>query len=58
MNEALALHLMLRLRGVNSEIVMGGRLSETKQFQAHAWLEVNGQAIIGLDPENSFQRFS
>lgn len=56
--EALALHFMLRRRNIHSEVVLGAKLNEQKQFQAHAWLEVNGQAIFGLDPHNSFQRFS
>ncbi len=55
--EALALHLMLRRRSINSEIILGAKLDQWKKFQAHAWLEMDGETTFGLDPQNSFQRF-
>lgn len=58
LSEALALHCMLRRRHIHSEVVLGAKLNEENKFQAHAWLEINGQAIFGLDPQNYFQRFS
>ncbi len=49
--QALAVKLMLMLRGYGSEIEVGVRRSGTT-FGAHAWLTSNGKVVIGGDSEN------
>lgn len=42
LEQSLALHVLLRRRGVPSELKLGVK---TRPFYAHAWVEVNGSAI-------------
>ena len=44
---ALALHLMLRRRGVASEIHYGIRKGGEGELSAHVWLSVDGETLIG-----------
>lgn len=48
---ALALRKMLLRRGVDSELRLGTRHEDDGHFQAHAWLEVCGQVVIGRLPD-------
>ena len=55
--EALALQQMLRYRGIKFALVLGAKLDDMRNFHAHAWLEVNGEAVFGADPDMCFERF-
>lgn len=47
LTRALALQAILARRGVPVELVLGVSRSASKEFLAHAWLEMDGQIIIG-----------
>ena len=44
LQQSLVLSCLLEQNGIKSEIRFGAR-KENRQFQAHAWVEVNGQTI-------------
>ena len=52
--EALTLWSMLRRRGVAAELVFGVDPSG-EQFEAHAWVEVDGHVLIGGVERPRFQ---
>jgi len=41
--------LMLRLRGIPSVVRLGAKLAPDRPFEAHAWLECEGAAVLGID---------
>ena len=44
---ALSMHVLLQRRGIPSEIKIGVARDEDGAFEAHAWVEYQGQVIIG-----------
>ena len=47
LTRALALQVILARRGIPVELVLGVSRSASKEFLAHAWLEKDGQILIG-----------
>ena len=47
LTRALALQIILARKGVSAELVLGVGRSASKEFLAHAWLEKDGQIVIG-----------
>lgn len=45
--QALAVCWMLRARGVDARLYYGVRHADRLEFQAHAWVEVDGKPVIG-----------
>lgn len=56
LTQALATQTLLRIKGQNSHIRIGVDKDENDNLIAHAWVEVNGQIIIGRDARQ--RRFS
>ena len=55
--QALATHYMLARRGVRSELRIGVAKDERGALQAHAWVEVHGNVVVGALPDlNRFER--
>ena len=50
----LALHWMLRRRGIASSLHYGASLSGRKGLAAHVWLTVEGRVILGGDVEEDY----
>ena len=51
---ALAGQALLRRRGQESSLHLGVALTESKGFEAHAWLEHRGQVILGESEAGRF----
>jgi hypothetical protein len=49
--KALATYLLLGRRGYQSDLRIGVAKLETGQLEAHAWVEVDGQVIMGNLPD-------
>ena len=47
LTQALAAQFLLKRRGVAAELRIGVAKSATGQFEAHAWVESDGQVVIG-----------
>jgi hypothetical protein len=47
LTQAISLHILLRRRGLESQIRVGVR-KETGIFEAHAWVESRGRILIGM----------
>jgi len=47
LTRALALQIILARKGVPAELVLGVGRSASDEFLAHAWLEKDGQIVIG-----------
>lgn len=47
LTRAQALQIMLARRGLSTDMVLGVARSASKDFLAHAWLEKDGQVLIG-----------
>lgn len=47
LTQALAAELLLARRGHDSELRIGVARGEGGRFEAHAWLEANGEIVIG-----------
>ena len=56
LTQALATHHLLDLQGESSELKVGVAKDSQGRLEAHAWLEVDGQIIIGKLPRH--QRFA
>lgn len=54
----LALHLMLRRRGIGSVLHYGVAQGEVEGLQAHVWVSVEGQAVIGGKEAPKFTRLA
>ena len=52
--QALALHAMLRRRGIVSEVLYGAARLENGELAAHAWLRHRGVVIVGGETAGSF----
>jgi hypothetical protein len=52
--QALALHAMLRRRGLSSEVLYGAARLEGGELVAHAWLRWDGVVIVGGETAGSF----
>ena len=52
--QALALHAMLRRRGIVSEVLYGAARLEDGKLAAHAWLRHQGEVIVGGETAGSF----
>ena len=50
LTQALALQVLLRRRGVHSELKLGVK-NDSNELQAHAWVERDGKVLIGAGPE-------
>lgn len=49
MQQSLAMYSMLSRRGYGSTLRMGAKINPEGKIEAHAWLESNGQVILGED---------
>ncbi len=47
LTRALAAQLLLRRGGIDSRLCIGVKRDEQRKFEAHAWLERNGEVILG-----------
>ncbi len=47
LHEALAAHVLLRRNGFSPELKIGVRRDEEGEFRAHAWIEEDGEVVIG-----------
>lgn len=56
LTQALAAQCLLRLRGEWPKLCVGVRRSAQGIFEAHAWLEANGQIILGETPDHAGYR--
>jgi len=54
--QALATKLLLRRRGYNPALRIGVTRNEAGEFQAHAWIEYNGDIVLGY--LNDMSRYS
>ena len=55
LTQAFAVAILLRRRGQHSQLKIGVNKDANEKFTAHAWIEINGQIIIGKLPLH--QRF-
>lgn len=53
LTQSLAALILMRHNGQDSELKIGVAKDENEQFRAHAWLEANGQIILGKLPKHS-----
>ena len=53
LTQALAAKKMLARNGVNGVLKFGVKLDDAK-FEAHAWLEVDGRAVLGIGKPPAF----
>ena len=56
LTQAMAAHRMLSSRGYHPRMHFGGRTDQGK-FEAHAWIEINGEVILGKAVADSFVHF-
>ena len=56
--QALAMSLLLKHYGHSSDLRIGVARNEEGKFQAHAWVERNGQVLIGGPNIEQYTRFS
>ena len=49
LTQALATHIMLGRRGHRTSLQLGIMKTEAGKFDAHAWVERNGEVLIGLN---------
>jgi hypothetical protein len=47
LTQALAVQLLLARRGMSSELKLGVAIDDEEGFQAHAWVLVEGRALVG-----------
>ncbi len=52
--QALAAHVMLRIRGVESQVIYGVRRSAEGKLRAHTWLRVGDRTVLGGETEPLF----
>ena len=52
--QALALHFMLRRRGIASEVLYGAARLENGELAAHAWLRHEGVVVVGGETAGNF----
>jgi hypothetical protein len=52
--QALALHAMLRRRGIASDVLYGAARLDDGELVAHAWLRYNGTVLVGGETAGSF----
>lgn len=51
LTQALATRILLRIKGENARLHLGATRDESGRFKAHAWLESNGELLIGNLPD-------
>ncbi len=56
LTQGLAAQVVLARRGHPSTLRFGARKVDG-QFQAHAWVEVNGQIVVGGNPRDEYSDF-
>ena len=50
LTQALAAQIMLGRRGLRTQLQLGIKKSQPGKMDAHAWLERNGEVLIGMIP--------
>ena len=54
LSESLASQILLSRRGLPYRLTLGVRRGEGNRFQAHAWIESNGQIVCGGEQAEGF----
>jgi len=58
LTQALAAQALLRREGIPTDFRLGVAMDHNGKFQAHAWVERDGQVILGHFPEESYSTFN
>jgi hypothetical protein len=59
LTQALTTQIILRRWGIPSDLVIGVNKTETGQFEAHAWVEYDGQVVVGgIERSRKFMPFA
>lgn len=58
LTQALAAHTLLDRRGLENELRIGVARNERREFEAHAWIEIDGEVVLGeLDDLDRYTPF-